>query len=61
MLEKLEYTNIIILCIGTCRLVGDSVGPIVGDLLNKRLNNERIVIYGRNKKVLRYEKCRLCF
>ena len=61
MLEKLEYTNIIILCIGNCSLVGDSVGPIVGDLLNKRLNNERIVIYGRYKKVLRYEKCRLCF
>ena len=61
MLEKFEYTNIIILCIGTCSLVGDSVGPIVGDLLNKRLNNERIVIYGRYKKVFRYEKFRLCF
>lgn len=58
MLEKIEYTNIIILCIGTCSLIGDSVGPIVGDLLNKRIKNDRIVVYGRNEKKFKYEKCK---
>lgn len=58
MLEKIEYTNIIILCIGTCSLIGDSVGPIVGDLLNKRIKNDRIVVYGRNEEMFKYEKCK---
>lgn len=58
MLEKIEYKNIIILCIGTCSLIGDSVGPIVGDLLNKRIKNDRIIVYGRNEEMFKYEKCK---
>ena len=53
-LEKLQtgictyesnFSNIIILCIGTDKIIGDSVGPIVGSKL-KSIENEYIKIYG---------------
>lgn len=40
-----KFSNIIILCIGTDKIVGDSVGPIIGSNL-KKLENEYIKIYG---------------
>ena len=40
-----NYSNIIILCIGTENIIGDSVGPIIGSNI-KKLENEIIKIYG---------------
>lgn len=47
MLEQITYTNIVIFCVGISSLPGDSIGPIVGDLLNKKIKNDKIKIYGR--------------
>lgn len=44
--EKIQY-NTIIVCIGTDRCIGDSLGPIVGTLLEKSLLE--IPIYGTLK------------
>ena len=33
------YSNLVFLCIGTNKIIGDSVGPIVGNYL-KKLQNE---------------------
>lgn len=45
--KKLDnsFSNIIFLCIGTDKIIGDSVGPIVGSKL-KSIENEYIKIYG---------------
>ncbi|MCY6485358.1 spore protease YyaC [Clostridium aestuarii] len=48
--EKLNYIikshrPIIILCIGTDRSTGDSLGPLIGEKLNSLLKNE-LIIYG---------------
>lgn len=39
------YSNLVFLCIGTNKIIGDSVGPIVGNYL-KKLQNEYLQIYG---------------
>jgi putative sporulation protein YyaC len=43
--KKSQYKDIIIMCIGTDRSTGDSLGPYVGYNLDK-LKHERIHIYG---------------
>ena len=40
-----EYSNIIILCIGTGKIVGDSIGPLIGKNI-KFLEDKYIKIYG---------------
>lgn len=48
-----EFSNIVILCVGTDKLVGDSIGPIVGQKLTRLLNKKKNVkIYGNTKKNL---------
>lgn len=39
--EGRSYSNIIFLCIGTQRLIGDAFGPLVGNRLTILLNNAR--------------------
>lgn len=52
--ENSDFTDIIILCIGTNKLAGDLVGPMVGDFLGKSIktSKENIVIYGNMKETL---------
>lgn len=58
--EEGQFTEVIFLCVGTNRLVGDMVGPIVGEkLMNKvhhkriqKLNNREIVVYGNMQHTL---------
>jgi len=41
------YSNVIFICIGTDRLIGDAFGPIVGTRLTKLLNRaERLNVIG---------------
>jgi len=40
------YEDIIILCIGTDRATGDSLGPLIGYKLNKLFFDKKISIYG---------------
>ena len=52
--EKINaFSDIIILCVGSNKVVGDCIGPIVGQKLNKLLqNNESIHVYGDMEKTL---------
>ena len=48
-----NFSDIVILCIGTDKLVGDLVGPIVGHKLKRLFKNcERIKIYGDIKETV---------
>lgn len=47
----------VILCIGSDKIAGDSVGPIVGDILKNRLN-ARCFVYGATGKASTEETCR---
>ena len=48
-----DYSNVIILCIGTKRIVGDSVGPLIGENI-KYLENEYIKIYGALENTINF-------
>lgn len=48
-----KFLDIVILCVGTNKIVGDSVGPIVGKKLTRLLKHkENVKIYGNTKKNL---------
>lgn len=45
-----KFSNIVILCIGTSKLMGDSIGPIVGQKLTRLLKNKQnIRVYGNRE------------
>lgn len=50
-----NYSHLIILCIGTARIVGDSYGPIVGGLLSKKIDNSRVKVIGNLSSPVTYE------
>ena len=41
-----SYSNIVFLCIGTSKIIGDSFGPLVGKKLKDKIRKEKIVILG---------------
>ena len=45
-----ENSHLIILCIGTDRATGDSLGPITGHKLISSLNNKRVSVFGTLEK-----------
>jgi len=45
-----RYSQLIILCIGTDRATGDSLGPITGYKLESSLNNNNVSIFGTLEK-----------
>ena len=47
--------NKVILCIGTSKCVGDSLGPIVGEILCKKINKSNIYIFGNLKNNITYQ------
>ena len=49
-LSKKEKREIIILCIGTDKATGDSLGPLIGYKLNKLPKQDNVKIYGTLKK-----------
>lgn len=50
---KGDYMLYIFICIGTTKIVGDSLGPITGTFLKEKyMNNERIKVFGDiNKQI----------
>lgn len=48
-----NYSNLVFLCIGTDKIVGDSIGPLVGNRL-KNLQNEYLQIYGTLDKTINF-------
>lgn len=56
---KQNFSGIVILCIGTNKLIGDSLGPIVGQKLTDRLRNyKNITIYGNMKETLNFRNAK---
>ena len=53
-----DYSNVIILCIGTKRIVGDSVGPLIGENI-KYLENEYIKIYGALENTINFNNAQI--
>lgn len=48
-----KYSNIVILCVGTNKIIGDCLGPIVGQKLTRIFHNKgNILIYGNMKETL---------
>lgn len=45
-INKKRYSNIIFICIGTNKIVGDSFGPIVGEILKRNLKQTNIKVIG---------------
>lgn len=60
--DSKKFSHIIILCIGTNKLVGDCIGPMVGEKLNSKLKkqkcNKNIIIYGNMKHTLNFKNAR---
>lgn len=55
------YDNIVILCIGTSLINGDSFGPKVGTMLRKNLiNNKKITVIGDTRNSITYNKIKYC-
>ena len=52
-----DYSNVIILCIGTKKVVGDSVGPLVGENI-KYLENDYIKIYGALENTINFNNAK---
>ena len=50
---KDNYSNLVFLCIGTNKIVGDSVGPIIGNKL-KNMENKYMQIYGTLDNTLNF-------
>ena len=51
------YSNLIFLCIGTNKVVGDSIGPIVGNSL-KCMENDFVQIYGTIENTLNFRNAK---
>ena len=41
-----RYSDLIFICIGTNKIVGDSFGPILGEILKRNVNDRRIKVIG---------------
>ena len=52
-----DYSNLVILCIGTNSIIGDSIGPITGSNL-KHLENEYLKIYGTMRNTLNFNNAK---
>ena len=53
-----NYTNVVILCIGTIKIVGDSVGPLIGENI-KNMENKYIQVYGTIKKTINFNNAKI--
>lgn len=48
-----NYSNIVFLCVGTNKIIGDAIGPIIGDNL-KKLENKFMRVYGTTNNTLNF-------
>ena len=48
-LDNFNYSDVIFLCIGTNKVVGDSFGPIIGEILKNNIKHPKINIIGNLK------------
>ena len=51
--DKKEFSNFVIVCIGTDKITGDSLGPLVGYRLNKLFNqNKKVKVLGNFNNII---------
>lgn len=50
-----KFSEIVFLCVGTDKVIGDAVGPIVGSNLRKNKKNDKIRIYGTLEETLNFK------
>lgn len=53
-----KFSDIVILCIGTNKLIGDSIGPVVGQKLKEEKMKEKVCIYGDLKKSINFKNAK---
>lgn len=56
--RKQSFSDIVILCIGTNKLIGDSIGPVVGQKLKKENIQEKVYIYGDMKETINFKNAK---
>ena len=54
---KFDYTNLVILCVGTDLVVGDSIGPAIGSKL-KNIESEFLSVYGDLENTLNFSNAK---
>ena len=55
---KNEFSNIVILCVGTNKIIGDLFGPIVGQKLIENIKRKDIIIYGDIQNTLNFSNAK---
>lgn len=53
-----KFSDVVILCIGTNKLIGDSIGPVVGQKLKEENIQEKICIYGDMKQTINFKNAK---
>ncbi len=54
-----EFSDIVILCIGSNKMIGDCIGPMVGQKLKSILKKEKnIIIYGNMEETLNFKNAK---
>ena len=53
-----EFSNIVILCVGTNKIIGDLFGPIVGKKLIQSIKRKDIIIYGNTKNTVNFSNAK---
>ena len=53
-----EFSHIIILCIGTNKIIGDLIGPMVGQILKKELKYDKIIILGNMIETINFKNAK---
>ena len=53
-----KFSEVVILCIGTNKLIGDSIGPVVGQKLKEEKMKEIVYIYGDMKETVNFKNAK---
>ena len=53
-----KFSDVVILCIGTNKLIGDSIGPVVGQKLKEENIQEKICIYVDMKQTINFKNAK---
>lgn len=56
--RRQNFSDIVILCIGTDKLIGDSIGPVVGQKLKEENIQEKVSIYGNMKETINFKNAK---
>lgn len=55
---KQKFSHVILLCIGTNKLIGDCIGPMVGQMLKQETRKKDIIIYGNMMETVNFKNAK---